>query len=337
MSAAPPPLAPDGRGQPPSVGRPRLSLAALLSVPLGLFPLTGVPAMLLGLYGLRAVNATEGRLRGRRLAVAGMALGAAGTAVLVAGIILVVLFHVRSVSQQAECANHLREIGMGINRYAEAHHGELPPGTVPNAALAPERRLSWMAAVLPYLTEGQAAGQKAPPQKKWQALAGQLALERAWDDPANAEAAGVNVLAYLCPALDRPDPQRRPGLTTYAGLAGVGPDAARLPKDGRRAGVFGYDRVITRQDVTAGISFTMMVAETARDLGPWVAGGPATVRGLAPDETRYVGVGRPFGGLHAGGTNVLWVDTSVRFVKDSVAPEVFRAQATLAGAERPEE
>jgi prepilin-type processing-associated H-X9-DG protein len=194
-----------------------------------------------------------------------------------------------------------------------------------------------MAAALPYLTEGQPAGKKAPPPKKWQELAGRLDLKRAWDEPPNAEAAGVNVPAYLCPSLGRPDPRRQPGLTTDAGLAGVGPDAALLPKDDRRAGVFGYDRVITRQDVKAGISFTMMVAETTRDLGPWVAGGPSTVRGLAPDETQYVGVGRPFGGLHPGGANVLWVDTSVRFVKDSVAPEVFRAQATLAGAEAPDE
>ena len=142
---------------------------------------------------------------------------------------------------------------------------------------------------------------------------------------------------YLCPSLARPDPLRQPGLTTYVGLAGIDPDAARLPRQDRRAGVFGYDRVITRQDVTAGISFTMMVAETTRDLGPWVAGGPATVRGLAPDETRYVGTGRPFGGLHPDGANVLWVDASVRFVKDTVAPEVFWSQATLTGAAAPEE
>lgn len=335
MSAAPPPLVPDGR--PPAAARPRLSLAALLSVPLGLFPLTGVPAMLLGLHALRAVNLTEGRLRGRRLAIAGMILGAVGTAVLAAGVVLIVVFHFSAVSKRAECSNHLREIGMGINRYAEAHRGELPPGTVHIAALAPERRPSWMAAVLPYLTEGQPAGKKAPAQKNWQTLAGRLDLKRAWDEAPNAEMAGLNVPAFFCPALDRPDPLRRPGLTTYPGLAGVGPDAARLPKTDRRAGVFGYDRVVTRQDVTAGISFTMMVAETTRDLGPWVSSGPSTVRGLAPDETQYVGVGRPFGGLHPDGANVLWVDSSVRFVKNSVMPAVFRAQATLAGAEAPDE
>jgi prepilin-type processing-associated H-X9-DG protein len=319
------------------VVRRRLSLAALLSVVLGLVPLTGVPAMILGLAGLRAVNASDGRLRGRRLALAGMALGAVGTALLAVGIVLIIVFQLRSVSQLAECSNHLREVGMGINRYADAHGDQLPPGTVANAALAPERRLSWMAAVLPYLAEVRPGGRKPAPQKPWTALAGKLDRERAWDDPANVAAAGVNVPAYFCPALDRPDPFRHPGLATYVGLAGVDPDAARLPKTDRRAGIFGYDRVITRQDASAGISFTMMVAETTRDLGPWVAGGPATVRGLAPDETRYVGAGRPFGGLHPGGANVLWVDTSVRFVKDTVAPEVFRSQATLAGAERPEE
>jgi prepilin-type processing-associated H-X9-DG protein len=332
MSTAPP-LAPNGEAQSPAAARGRLSLAALVSVPLGLFPPTGVPAMLLGLSGLRAINAAGGRLRGRRLAVAGMALGAAGTVALAAGVFLLIVYPLRSASLRAECANHLRQLGMGVNRYAEAHDGQLPPGTVHNAALEPDHRLSWMAAVLPYLADAQSAGNKQSPQKKWQELAGRLDLKRAWDDPANVEAAGVNVSAYFCPALDQQGPRHKPGLTTYVGLAGVGPDAAILPKTSRRAGVFGYDRVLTREDVTAGLSYTMMVAETAQGLGPWVAGGQATVRGLAPDQTRYLGVGRPFGGLHAGGANVLWVDTSVRFVNDSVAPEVFRSQATLAGAE----
>jgi hypothetical protein len=119
-------------------------------------------------------------------------------------------------------------------------------------------------------------------------------------------------------------------VTSYVGLAGIDPDAAALPKTSPRAGFFGYERTLSRDDVQAGISFTLMAAETDRDLGPWTAGGRPTVRGLDPEETDYIGIGRPFGGLHAGGAWTLWVDGSARFVRDGVPAEEFRRPATLA-------
>jgi prepilin-type processing-associated H-X9-DG protein len=309
---------------------PRPCGLAVASLLLGLASLlggcvTGVPALVLGLRGLRAVNASDGRLRGRRLAFAGMALGACGTAVTVVGFTLAVMFHLREKSHRDTCADNLRQIGVALNAYAADHRDRFPPGTVPNPALPPEQRLSWLAGILPFLSEKAPGGLKGPE------LAGKIDYRQAWDAPANAGAGAAGVRLFRCPSDPSYAPQSRPGLTNYVGLAGVGPDAAALDKKDPRAGFFGYDRTITREDVTAGLSYTMAVAETARDLGRWAAGGPATVRGLDPDEELYAGPGRPFGGLHRGALNVLWADGSVRFVDASVSPHLFRAQATLAG------
>jgi prepilin-type processing-associated H-X9-DG protein len=115
------------------------------------------------------------------------------------------------------------------------------------------------------------------------------------------------------------------------GLSGIGPGAADLPTEAPRAGIFGYDRRVRVEDLKAGRSCTMLLVETAQDNGPWLAGGPPTVRELAPHEAHYIGPGRPFGGAHAGGLNVLWADASVRWLNDRVPPDDFRALATLAG------
>jgi Protein of unknown function (DUF1559) len=138
---------------------------------------------------------------------------------------------------------------------------------------------------------------------------------------------------YLCPAnLNREDSAGF-GLSHYVGVAGVGADAARLPKDDPAAGFFGYDRAIKRSDIKDGDSTTLAAIETTRDNGPWAAGGPATVRGLEPNRLPYVGRDAQFGSLHRGTTVALFADGSVRYVHNSIDPRIFEALATIAGGE----
>src|SRR5439155_13442135 len=113
-----------------------------------------------------------------------------------------------------------------------------------------------------------------------------------------------------------------PGITTYVGIAGVAPDAASLPRSDPRAGFFGYDRVIDMGYVRAhrGLAQTMMVSERARPAGPWAAGGPATVAGV--DLAKWPVVPEQFGGLHAGGANVLFADGHAVFLSDRATPLV---------------
>jgi len=122
--------------------------------------------------------------------------------------------------------------------------------------------------------------------------------------------------------------------TPYIGIAGLGTDAPLLPKGDPRAGVFGYDRQTTIADIKDGLGTTMLVAESGRMSGSWLAGGPATVRGLNPDEQPYLGPGRQFGGRHRGGAMIGLADGSVRFVSESIDPKVFEALSTIAGGEK---
>jgi prepilin-type processing-associated H-X9-DG protein len=310
---------------------PRLSTAAVAAFVLGLLSLglsllAALPALYVGFRGLRAVNESDGRLRGRGLAVAGMALAGLTTLLTTLGTAAVVLIHLQSKSDRAACANNLREVGLAVNVYCDQNDFDFPQATVPNPRLPPERRLSWLAAVGPFL--GSAPGAPAEPTAGRRQTFAALGFEQAWDAPTNATAGQANVAAFLCPTFVR-DYRPGPGLTSYVGLAGIDPDAASLPENSPRAGFFGYDRTLSWLDLPAGTSTTMMATETTRDNGPWAAGGPPTVRGLDPERTRYIGYGQPFGGLHPGGLNVLWADASVRFVTEDVSPAHFRAQALL--------
>jgi prepilin-type processing-associated H-X9-DG protein len=299
--------------------RPRLSSAAVASLVLGLSLVGAIPACFVGLRAIRSINASDGRLRGLPLAVAGLVLGAAGTAVTVVLLVLLVLRHLNVERDRVECVNNLRRIGLAVHQYYTHHNKLYPPATVAAPDLPPEKRLSWYASILPDMEHN-------PKARAWAPL---LNPDVAWDVPPNAPAAHARLAVFLCPSTRSLGPHEPPGVTSYRGLAGVDPDAVRLPKTSPRAGFFGYDRVISLDDDRRGSSETMMVAESDRDLGPWVAGGPSTVRGLDPNETTYLGVGRPFGGLHPGGANTLWVDGTVHVLPNNISPIVFRLHATL--------
>jgi prepilin-type processing-associated H-X9-DG protein len=310
----------------PTGSRP--TTAALVAFVLGVSSLvfslvTALPALYLGLRAVRAINSSDGRLGGRRLAIAGMAVAGFTTLATILGSAALVLLHLQDTSYQVGCANNLRAIGEAVNASCDLHNGQFPAATVPNPALKPEHRLSWQAAILSVLPRGPRAGDK------WDKLAADIAFEDAWDAPPNAGPRRTNVPTLLCPAFVRGFSDGQPGSTAYVGIAGVGLDAAGLPKEDSQAGFFGYDRAISRPDISAGISFTMTAIETARDNGPWLAGGNPTTRGLDPSCAQYLGFRQPLGGLHRGGANVLWADGSVRFLNADIAPADFRSLARI--------
>lgn len=247
----------------------------------------------------------------------------------------------RRAAARSQCANNLKDIAIGLHNYADTcptcrSSGEnghwFPTGTVANPDLPPERRLSWFVELLPFIEHS--------------AVHDRIDRQAAWDAPANTAAVQTMLRTFHCPDWGReaePDPVY---LTAYIGVAGVGADGATLPAGARQAGVFGYDRRTAVADVTDGTSCTLLVLESARDNGPWARGGPATVRGIDPANAPYLGSGRPFGGTHfaentlfrhggSAGCNAAFVDGSVRFLNDKVAPHVLEELATVAGGEVP--
>ena len=129
-----------------------------------------------------------------------------------------------------------------------------------------------------------------------QSLYDQLDLSLAWDDGGNATVAHTATPFCRCPAHLFADPHVAKGATSYVGLAGVGRDAAELPRGNRLAGIFGYDRIVRRDDLTAGATQTLMATETGRDNGPWTAGGSPTVAALTPRRRRTSGRAAPSAG-----------------------------------------
>lgn len=306
----------------------RLSLLALVSAILGVFCATGPFAVFFGWVALRAINGSDGKLRGAGLAIFGLVTGALGVLALVLGSLAVALNTMRDKSNRLECQNNLGKIALAVNVYYDHTKSTFPPAAMPPIGRPPEERFSWLVGTLPYLE------QRPDRESPWKPLAARFDYDRPADDPANLAVGRTNVRRFLCPSHPQNDPRVTPGLTHYVGITGIDPDAATLPADDPRAGFFGYDRIISRDAVTAGTAQTLLATETTVDNGPWALGGPSTARGVPPDETCYIGPGRAFGGCHRNGTvdllTAAYVDGSARFVTAAVKPEVFRSSARIA-------
>jgi len=233
---------------------------------------------------------------------------------------------VREAAARAQCQNNLKQIALGLHAYHDVHK-HLPVGTLEVTGIAVEKRLSWMANLLPYVDQGHP-------------LAQQINWTMAWDSDKNRGPVSAYVPFYLCAAHPASaDP--RPNQTHYVGMAGLGVDAAVLGNDHPGAGVFGYTRQVRMAaDIKDGTSVTIAILETMAANGAWAAGGLPTVRGLNLDETVYVCEGCSFGMKHKTDTffrthpvlaNAAFADGTVRAIPANVAPAVLRALVTIAG------
>jgi prepilin-type processing-associated H-X9-DG protein len=242
---------------------------------------------------------------------------------------------VNDASFRASCQNNLKLIELACLNYHDSFKCFLT-GTIGKEKLPPEKGFSWMILIVPYV-ECSKSG---------------LGIDyaKAWDAEENQKALAVPNPFYLCPA--NPDRTTPAGaaLSHYVGIGGVGPRAPFLPGDHPRAGIFRYGTRKTLAKEEAEIRFqgtslddikderatTLMIMETNSENGPWMASGPATVRGLDPDRPPYLGVGGQFGSYHGHGSNAAFADGSVRFLANSLDPKVFEAMATIAGREKVE-
>lgn len=231
----------------------------------------------------------------------------------------------REAAARAQCQNNLKQIGLALHSFHDAH-GHFPAATVDAYGLPAEKRLSWLATLLPYLDQAD--------------LAKQINWETAWDAHENRGAVSTSMWIYVCPAYPG---FALPNNSTYVGTAGVGLDAPLLDVGHSNAGFFGYTRRISSRDIKDGSSLTIAAMETAFENGPWAAGGAFTVRGLAPQETVYIGEEHSFGIKHKTDTffrtnavigNAVLADASVRSIAAEVSPEVLRALVTIAGGEK---
>jgi hypothetical protein len=241
------------------------------------------------------------------------------------GLLVPAIAKAREAAVRAQCCNNLRQLALAVHNYSDTNGRLLPCGSVAESPLPREHRFSWLMAIYPYVEQDSL-------WKRWD-------FTQSWDSPRNQPLANDRIATFLC---DARDPMN--GATHYVGLAGLGADAADLPLGDKRAGVFGYDRKVKLDDIKDGLAYTLMVAETSRDIGRWVCAGSSTLRAIEPEDQPYIAADGPFGRRHHrqgwwGNTpsvsrmNAAFADGDVRGLTSRISPRVLEALATIAGGE----
>ena len=261
-----------------------------------------------------------------------------------AGMLVPLIIRGRVNSDRIGCENHLRQLGLfGVRHASVPGQGlparmleQLPPGTFENASLPPDQRMSWYVYTLNVLNEGPPSPDPNVKFRRPAGLAEPLARfdpTSPWNSEGNSHLANYRLAAAICPAQVREYPAGQPVPTNYLAVGGIGLDtpAKTLGEAGPLAGAYRYIGPTPDTAIKDGLQQTAQMIETNTGLGPWLQGGPSTLRGLDVATTPYLGPNRPFGGCHPGGAYVAMVDGSVRFVVDAVDPLVFRSMLTIAG------
>jgi len=263
-------------------------------------------------------------------------LGAFGV-LFVAGVLITALPSRRAAAEQEACKNNLKDLAFfaTVHAHPDAAPGvavkhEIPAGTIPLPGVAPDERLSWVVAALPSLDQRR--------QKTKEILA-LIDAAQPWSFAGNQDAAKRKLPGLLCPGRPPELASDQPAPTQYVGIAGLGTDAAMLnfvPPGAAspRAGCFRYDAATPFSSITDGLSQSLLFGERWEDLGPWLRGGPATLRGLNDGADAKPLIGSQFGGNHPNASNWAMADGSIRVFSPRVDPKVLYSLATIAGKEQ---
>jgi hypothetical protein len=298
------------------------SIAAVVSLVLGILSfcllfLAGIPAIIVGVLGLRAIGQSGGRLGGRGMAVAGIILGVLGVlcTVPVLGIIPA-YYSVRTATTKIQSKNNLKQLAIAMHNYNDIY-GRLPPSVVYDRNGTP--LYSWRVLVLPFIEE--------------EALYKQFRLDEPWDSPNNKPLLARMPKTFVTPGTTPKEP--------YATFYQVfdGPGAAFDSDKGKGLRPFplaGNDRtgqpagmeggVPSRIPATFpdGMSRTFLVVE-AGEAVPW----------SKPGDVRWDPNGPlpKLGGIYGGDFHAAMADAYVRYVPKSTPERAVRAAITASGNE----
>ncbi len=258
-------------------------------------------------------------------------------AVMVA-LLLPAVQHAREAARRARCRNHLRQLGIALHRYHDAH-GALPPGYLWSPGYS-HGGFGWGALILSQLGYS----------RLYNALNFSLPLWHA----ANATIAVLQPGVFLCPSddtslgtLDREG--LRYGRANYVGNFGPG-DMDENPDD--RRGVFSRNSFTRFRDITDGLAHTFLASERHNDKFLSLSTG-----GHLWAETVWIGAikegddddhahttlfqtghtpnspymdDRDVASKHMDGANFLFCDGSVRFLSNDIDLAIYRELSSRA-------
>jgi prepilin-type N-terminal cleavage/methylation domain-containing protein len=279
-------------------------------------------------------------------------------AVLIA-LLLPAIQSAREAGRKTQCANNLKQIGLGMQSYL-LNHKSFPPGYV--STVLPDHDdggpgWAWGTQVLAFVEED--------------ALRDQVNMAVSVDSTAAANVRLKNVSIFACPSdgtfepiVDIPE-KHSPHIicqmtgANYVASAGTIRPTCKRCRD-RFDGVFGRNRAIKPQELQDGLSKTLAVGERAshwsrptlwgvvpnskildnQQPGKYAAG-PAYVLGTtfkegfniemsedADDRAHLDTYAESFGSQHPGGAFFMFCDAGVRFVWDDTDPAVMNALST---------
>jgi prepilin-type N-terminal cleavage/methylation domain-containing protein/prepilin-type processing-associated H-X9-DG protein len=254
----------------------------------------------------------------------------------------------REAARRAQCVNNLMQMGLALQSYESAHE-VLPPGVVNLTGPVLDKPqgygFGWMTQVLPYF--------------EMKNVYNHFNLKVGLYEPHNSTTRTNLVRSFLCPSDAGPTrDSQRIAMTNYAGVH----HDAEAPIAADNHGVLFLNSAVRYEDVTDGTSMTLFVGEKQNDgldLG-WASGTRASLRntglnvnrmpssskkGTRPTaslsaeesasmaklgEAEFVG---GFGSRHPGGSNFVFGDGSVKFIKSSISPKVYQDLANRADGE----
>lgn len=261
---------------------------------------------------------------------------------ILAGLLLPALISAREGARRNQCATNLMQLSIAIQNY-ESVHEVLPPGVINETG--PIRNLpfgyhfGWLTQILPYLEQ----------KNTYRHFDRRASVY----SPINSTARGIAIRSLLCPS-DSGSGIAGIAASSYAGCH----DDAEVPIAANNRGVFFLNSKIRIDDISDGPRHTIFLGEkrvATNDLG-WASGTRATLRNTGnllnadwspvatvladPDVESGSDAASPivdpvggFGSYHPGGANIAFGDGSIRFIRNTIHPRIFRSLANRADGE----
>ena len=198
----------------------------------------------------------------------------------------------REAARRTQCSNNLKQIALAFHNYHDTYQ-TFPPAYIADENGKPMH--SWRVLILPFLdAQGQALHQ-------------QYNFNEPWDSPANAAVVNSPMPIYGCPS----DGEAGGLNTSYMVITGQGT-------------LFNQGEGSRLRDITDGTANTILVVDVAGSGVQW-----ATPIDLDVNQVNFGGgaQGNP-GSRHSGGINAAFADGSVKFLSNSIDPQMFKKLIT---------
>ena len=240
----------------------------------------------------------------------------------------------REAARRCQCVNNLSQLMLAVQNY-NMTHSVYPPGTIneegPIVNEPQGYHHDWISQTLPYFEEINTFRH--------------IDFSVGVYDERNAKVREVVMATLLCPSCRNDFEKIMP--SNYAGCQGP----TETPIDVDNKGVFFLNSAVAYKDIADGSSHTLFIGEKIveeEDTLGWMSGTRATLRnagetinanasrrnrGLAMEEEPpkrdkfYVG---GFSSEHPGGANFAMGDGSIRFMSETIAPELYQQLADRA-------